>query len=161
MAYCAKADLEKRVDEEIISLWSGDDDDIVTESIAHADAEIDSMIGTRYAVPFSSAPDLIKLCSVDIAVYNLATRRGMAAEGGGMDVLWVSRFRDAMKRLEEIRDGKRSIPGESTATSIRTTEKDVQPAITYTKQDDSGEDIETDRSGDDLDNTLDEFLDPS
>lgn len=161
VAYCEQTDLELRVDEELIEMWSGDDDDVVTQAIADADAEIDSLVGTRYAVPFASTPAFIKTISMDIAVYYLATRRGMAAERGGVDVLWVSRFRDAMRKLEEIRDGKRIIPDETPSTSIRTTEEDVQPAITYTKQDDSGEEIETDRSGDDLDNTLDEYLDPS
>jgi phage gp36-like protein len=46
----------------------------IDEAIAQADAEIDTYCATRYTVPFTTVPEAIKKCSVDIAIYNLYSR---------------------------------------------------------------------------------------
>lgn len=81
MAYCTKADILEQLDEDILVQLTDDDDlgvvddDVVTRAIADADAEIDSYCGTRYDVPFSPVPPIIRKRSVDLAICNLYARR--------------------------------------------------------------------------------------
>jgi phage gp36-like protein len=60
MAYCTQPDIEKLIPtqelaELITESASTPDTDVVAESIAKDDAEIDSYLGVRCVVPFSSA----------------------------------------------------------------------------------------------------------
>lgn len=86
MSYCTKADILEQLDEDILIQLTDDDDlgvvddDVVTRAIADADAEIDSYCGTRYSVPLSPVPAIIRKFSVDIAIYNLYARRKGAPE---------------------------------------------------------------------------------
>ena len=80
MAYCTQADIEKLIPaQELAELTTESggtpDADVVTECIAKADAEIDSYLGVKYTVPFSSAPARVESLSQDIAIYYLFTRR--------------------------------------------------------------------------------------
>jgi len=47
----------------------------VESAIASADAEIDGLIGGRYTLPLDPVPAILRDLSVDIAVYNLYSRR--------------------------------------------------------------------------------------
>ena len=51
------------------------DDAVVTRAITDADVEIDGYLGSRYALPMASVPGVMRKYSVDIAVYNLYSRR--------------------------------------------------------------------------------------
>ncbi|NOZ21958.1 MAG: DUF1320 domain-containing protein [Planctomycetes bacterium] len=164
MAYCVKTDLDTRAHPDNVIRWADDDNDgslsagelaTVDEMIDRAEDIIDTKLSARYSVPFSSTPGIIKRICVDLAVYALATRRGFAAEGGGEAGLWQRNFDEATGILDALAAGQLSIPGVAPQTSIHSTEKDVQAALTYTKQDESGEEIETD-----LDNTLDDYVEP-
>lgn len=76
----------------------------IDEAIAQADAEIDSYCGGRYSIPFpstgSGCPDIVKKLSVDIAVYNLYSRRVEQ-----MPEVRAERYKGAIKRLEGISKG--------------------------------------------------------
>ena len=111
MAYCAQSDILEQISEtELIHLTDDADAGVVDESvleraIADADAEIDGYCGDRYSVPFTDVPDMIRKLSVDIAVYNLFSRRQGAPEGR------KQRYDDAIRFLERVADGKASVPG--------------------------------------------------
>jgi len=49
--------------------------DNVTETITSADAIINGYCAARYIVPFNPVPDIIAKCSLDMAIYNLYSRR--------------------------------------------------------------------------------------
>lgn len=81
MAYSTQTDIEEQVSQaELIELTDDTgagtvDISAAARAIADADAEIDGYCGARYTVPFSPAPAMIRKLSVDIAVYNLFSRR--------------------------------------------------------------------------------------
>ncbi|PKN71196.1 MAG: DUF1320 domain-containing protein [Deltaproteobacteria bacterium HGW-Deltaproteobacteria-12] len=83
MSYCTLEDLKSAIPEdELVQLTddvnTGDIDTyVVSRAIADADAEIDSYCGSRYTMPFSPVPVIIRKLSVDMAVYNLFTRRSV------------------------------------------------------------------------------------
>jgi phage gp36-like protein len=83
VAYSVKADVQvaiggpERLDE--VSDHDGDgvaDDAVVTSAIAEADALIDSYCRIRYAVPFSSPPEMVRRFSAAEAAYLLKSHRG-------------------------------------------------------------------------------------
>lgn len=82
MAYSTQSDLLKKLDAEatLISLTDDADPpaavdaDVVTRAISAADALIDSYVGKRYATPLSTTPDIVRDCSVDLAIYYLYER---------------------------------------------------------------------------------------
>lgn len=47
----------------------------VDEAIASADAIIDGYCSARYIVPFNPVPAIIAKCALDMAIYNLYSRR--------------------------------------------------------------------------------------
>jgi phage gp36-like protein len=114
MAYSALADIELAIPEATVIQLTDDensgvvDENIVSEAIRQADSVIDSYCSSRYGVPFSPVPDVIKTCSVDIAIYNLYSRRAEELPGTRKD-----RYNNAMKILEGIAKGIVTI-GETT-----------------------------------------------
>lgn len=60
---------------EIVLLASAQVDGRVTRSIEDADSEIDGYLSKCFVVPLSPVPDVIRKYSVDIALYNLYSRR--------------------------------------------------------------------------------------
>jgi len=96
-------------EESIIELT--DDEDLggvnqarVDEAIAQADAEIDSYCGGRYSVPFTTVPDIVKKISVDIAIYNLYSRKVEEIPDTR-----EQRYKNAIRQLEGIAKGIISI----------------------------------------------------
>jgi len=86
MSYSLQADLLEQISEAKLKQLTDDADtgsidaDVITRSIADADAEIDGYCGVRYTVPFTTIPTIIRKVSVDIAIYNLYARRHGAPE---------------------------------------------------------------------------------
>lgn len=106
MAYSTQDDILEQIDEAVlIQLTDPDgaaiDADVVTRAIEDADATIDSYCQGRYTVPLSPVPDKIRQISVDIAIYNLFSRRGDAAPEVRKD-----RHKEAVRFLERVSDGK-------------------------------------------------------
>lgn len=81
MPYCTQTDiLEQLSQDELIGLTDDAgagvvDASVVARAVADADAEIDSYAAGRYTVPFSPVPAMIRKTSVEIAIYNLFSRR--------------------------------------------------------------------------------------
>jgi len=120
MAYCTKTDIEKMIPATDVTALTDDEGTgaqvaaRVSEAIAQADSEIDGYCGVRYSVPFSPVPAVIKKFSVDIAVYNLYSRRQEEIPETRSE-----RYKNAIKFLEMLAKGTISlgIEPEPTATS--------------------------------------------
>lgn len=104
MAYCTQADVEIAVGgpAKLVQLSDQDgsgavDAGVVANAIAEADAEINSYIGHRYAVPLSPVPDIIKLKSAAWAARvlrrNLYNGQPLAddLEREATDIKWLDR----------------------------------------------------------------------
>lgn len=105
MSYCTQGDIEKLLPEqELVELTteSGNavDAEVVTEAIAKADAQIDSYLGVKYAVPFASVPERVRSVSVDLAIYYLFTRRSVAPE------LRQRNYDNAIAYLKDVAAGR-------------------------------------------------------
>lgn len=109
MAYCTEADIINQLPEERLIELADDDGDgiadigVVDKAIADADAEIDTYLSSRYTVPLSPAPAIINKICVDIAVWNLFSRRQVA------DDVAKERYRAAVDLLKLIAKGDVSL----------------------------------------------------
>ena len=107
MSYSTLTDMKKLIPETAIIQLTDDENTgsvnqaRVDEAIAQADAEIDSYCGGRYTVPFTTVPDIVKKISVDIAIYNLYSRRVEE-----IPETRAERYKNAMRQLEGIASGK-------------------------------------------------------
>lgn len=123
--YSALDDIKKLIPEETL-IQLTDDEGIgtitqgrVDEAITQADSEIDSYCGGRYSVPFVTVPGIVKKISVDIAIYNLYSRRVEVLPETRAD-----RYKNAIRQLEGIAKGVISIgvdPAPSAATQSSNT----------------------------------------
>jgi phage gp36-like protein len=116
MAYAVLEDLVKMIPEEELAQLTAEAGDapdvgVVSEAIARADAEIDAYLAVRYQVPLSPAPERVKALSVDLALYYLYSRRGVAPE--------VRRrgYEDAVAFLKMVATGQALIEDAETAAS--------------------------------------------
>jgi len=122
MPYSTLTDIKKLIPEETVIQLTDDEntgavvESRVTEAIAQADAEIDSYCGGRYTVPFATVPDIVKKISVDIAIYNLYSRKVEELPETRSD-----RYKNAIRQLEGISKGLISI-GEADAPPASTSE---------------------------------------
>jgi phage gp36-like protein len=116
MAYCALADIQKLLPElELAELTAESgttpDSAIVTEAIAKADAEIDSYLGVKYAVPLASVPDRLRSLSEDISIYYLYVRRSVVPEPREKAYQNAIAFlREAVKGNVVLMDGNSEAP---------------------------------------------------
>lgn len=123
MPYCTLDDIKKLIPEEAL-IQLTDDEGLgsvnqarIEEAVVQADAEIDSYCGSRYSVPFDTVPEVVKKLSVDIAVYNLYSRRVEEAPA-----VRAERYRNAIRQLEGISKGVISLgidPGPSASADGR------------------------------------------
>lgn len=110
MAYSTLDDIKKLLPEEAL-IQLTDDEGLglvnqgrVDEAIAQADAEIDSYCASKYAVPFYTVPAIAKKISVDLAIYNLYSRKvDIIPETRG------ERYKNAIRQLEGISKGAISL----------------------------------------------------
>lgn len=117
MAYSTQDDILEQIDASVlIQLTDPDgaaiDDGVVTRAIEDADATIDAYCQGRYTVPLLPVPDKIRQVSVDIAIYNLYSRRADAAPDMRKD-----RHKDAIRFLERVSDGKITLGAATPARS--------------------------------------------
>jgi phage gp36-like protein len=117
MAYCAQADLEEQISPaELIELTDDAgagavDATVVARAVADADAEIDSYCGGRYTLPFSPVPVMIRKLSVDVALYNLHTRRSFAKAPEERQ----KRYDNAIRFLRDVSKGLISLGADEPA----------------------------------------------
>lgn len=104
--YCTLDDIKKMIPEVVIIQLTDDtgsqavDTGKVDEAIAQAQGEIDAYVSTRYAVPLSPAPDILRKLCVDIAIYNLYSRLVELMPATRRD-----RYNDAISQLNNIAKG--------------------------------------------------------
>lgn len=110
MPYSTLTDLEKLIPEAVIIQLTDDENAgsvnqaRVDEAIAQADAEIDSYCGGRYTVPFVTVPDIARKISVDIAIYNLYSRKVEE-----IPQTRAERYKNSIRQLGDIATGKITI----------------------------------------------------
>lgn len=81
MSYSTSDDILLQIDEQDLIQLTDDlgsgiiDADVVTRAIADADQVIDGYLGSRYSLPFTTVPGILRTLSVDIAISNLYARR--------------------------------------------------------------------------------------
>lgn len=120
MAYSIQSDILDQLDEDSLIQLTDDEDagtvdtDKVTRAIADADSTIDSYCQDRYSIPLSPVPDKIRQISVDIAIYNLFSRRGDTAPD-----IRIERHKEAIKFLEQVNAGKIKL-GAATPAPVNT-----------------------------------------
>ena len=130
MAYCTQADILEVLDEDDLIQFTDDDgagtvdEAKVARAIADADAEIDGYCGTKYEVPFTTVPGMIRKVSVDIAVYNLEGRRSKVSEQR------QARYDNAVKFLNNVARGLISLGANDPGT-----DDDSGPEATTPKSD--------------------------
>lgn len=119
MPYCNLIDIKRMVDEaELISLTDDEDSgdvvsSVVDAAISDADAMIDTYLAGKYTVPISPTPSIIRKLSVDIALYNLFSRRGRVSEAT------EQRYKDAVSMLRDVSKGNAAITGATDAPEER------------------------------------------
>ncbi|MBN2060705.1 MAG: DUF1320 domain-containing protein [Deltaproteobacteria bacterium] len=118
--YCTQSDILEQLDEVILIQLTDDegagevDNDKVTRAIADADSTIDAYCQDRYTIPLSPVPEKIRQVSVDIAIYNLYSRRDDTAPEARKD-----RNKEAIRFLEKVNEGKIKL-GASTPAQTNT-----------------------------------------
>ena len=133
MSYSTIEDLIKLIPREaLIQLTDDENADApvaarVEEAIRQADSEIDSYCAVKYETPFDPVPDIVKKCSVDIAVYNLYSRRVEDIPPARSE-----RYRNALRELEGIAKGTISI---GMGAAVEPPAKDGSPANTKAADD--------------------------
>jgi phage gp36-like protein len=107
MAYSAQDDILDQLDEAILIQLTDDEGtgsvnaDRVAQAIADADAEIDGYLASRHQVPLDPVPENIRKYSVDIAIYNLFSRRADTLPDTRKE-----RYQAAVRYLEKVAEGK-------------------------------------------------------
>jgi len=123
MAYATLTELLERLDEQTVILLSDDtlsgevNSDAVERAFADADTEIDSYIGSRYAVPVNPVPALLQRLSLDLAIEGLYTRRPHVDTPEAV----VRAAKNARALLAQIAANKADIPGIAEADTCGTT----------------------------------------
>lgn len=105
--YSTLDDIKKQVEEAVLVQLTDDagagavDTDIVTWAITEADGVINSYCQGRYSLPLYPVPPRVVGLSVDIAIYNLYSRRVDEMPENRKD-----RYREAIRFLELVAAGK-------------------------------------------------------
>lgn len=115
MDYCSVEDLLGQVPREKLVDLSNDVEPVtdangdpvlnmltIDLAIANAGSEIEGYISARYPVPLSSVPPIIRKLAVDIAVYNLFSRKWSVEEDNNL----ARRYKNAVALLQRIAEGK-------------------------------------------------------
>lgn len=109
--YATLADiLEQMAEAELIALTDDAgldavDETVVDRAIANAVTVIDAHCGDRYTVPFSPVPDLVRMYAVDLAAYNLYSRRTHVP----VPEVITERQRQALAFLRLVQKGEASV----------------------------------------------------
>jgi len=113
MSYTQDSDLLAIIAERILIQLSADDPyaaapdwQVVAEARAYADAQVDARLRQRYPLPLASVPRELTDWSLALARHWLYSRR---PEGQDLPPAVVDAYRDALKALDAVRDGKMSL----------------------------------------------------
>lgn len=118
MPYATQADMIERFGErEVIALADRDlngviDAAVVTGGIDSAGHEIEGYLSGRFSLPLSTVPPLLKAICCDITRYRLCGTEVQTTD----EVR--ARYKDAVKMLEMIRDGKMTLGLDATSQVV-------------------------------------------
>jgi len=122
MSYATLDDLIARAGEtEIRQIADRDfdgeiDANVITEALAHADNLVNGYVATKYTLPFSVVPDLVRTWAIDIARHRLHHEAPPE---------WVvTDYDNAIAALKDVAKGAITLPiasGDTPATSSGTT----------------------------------------
>lgn len=108
MPYCTESDILEQVSEDTLIQLTDDldngvvDSSVVDRAIADADSAIDTYCQRRYTVPLSPVPTMVRKVAVDLAIYNLYSRR----DEFGMPETREKRNQAGMSFLKDVTAGK-------------------------------------------------------
>lgn len=111
MVYGTLAGIKTKLHEkDIIDLSNDDETDETVESVIDdllidANGEIDAILGSRYPVPLTEVPPIIKTCSEEIAIYLLFQRKA-----DEIPESWDKAYSRRIKYLKEVALGKLNLP---------------------------------------------------
>ena len=107
MPYCVLTDIQNALRADALIQLTDDNDTgqinqtVVNECIARGDAIINSYCSARYIIPFAApAPDVIRMLSEDLAIYNLYARRGEEIPDSVGE-----KYKNAIAQLRDISKG--------------------------------------------------------
>lgn len=110
MRYCTVADLELVISAQVLRQLSNDDpqateinESVVEEAINQAEEIVDGFLRGRYQLPLATVPTLVKQYTAYLARHWLYARR---PEGNDLPDAITRTYKDTVKGLETIRDGK-------------------------------------------------------
>lgn len=132
MTYSTQSDIEEQLSQADLIELTDDagaaevDTSVVARAVADADAEIDSYCGGRYTTPFSPVPVMIRKLSVDIAIYNLHSRRSTLK----IPEERQKRYDNAIRFLRDVAKGLISLGADAPSEPT-----DGKPQATRTKDD--------------------------
>ena len=113
MSYTTDAALLRLIAERTLTQLAADDPLaeepeplILAEARAYADAQVDARLRQRYPLPLASVPRELTDWSLALARHWLYSRR---PEGQDLPPAVVDAYRDALKALDAVRDGKISL----------------------------------------------------
>lgn len=115
-AYCSLFDLYKHISESDLVALTDDtetgsiDQQIISQAIQDADAEINAYLYGRYDVPITPVSPIITKISVDLTIYRLSGRRGMPIPDDRK-----FRYTESIRMLKDIQKGTATL-GASAAT---------------------------------------------
>ncbi len=79
----------------------------ITDAIVRASDRIDIYLRSRYSLPLSNIPDVLKDYCVQMTIYYLASRKGIDLSGTESTIR--TNFEDCIKELSKVADGKLDI----------------------------------------------------
>jgi phage gp36-like protein len=120
MSYATAADILEQMDEsDLVALTDDTDAGVydptaVQRAIDNAGALIDGHCEGRYSLPFNPVPALVRMYAVDLAIYNLYSRRPHVEVPKAI----AARQEQAVAYLRRVQIGSASLAGETIATGI-------------------------------------------
>lgn len=118
--YAAIADAEKKLKREYASIYADDEigdvnEELVTEDLAAAAAEIDGKVACRYKTPVTAPESLPLLKNWNLVLFaELAYGR---SEGAAIPEKVKDAAANVRKQLDAIADGTRKLPGAAAESS--------------------------------------------
>lgn len=153
MAYCTQANILSAISLRALASMTGGtggavDTTVLTDAIKWADAQIDAALDAQYTVPLTTVPELVKWLSVDLALYFL----GLRGEEG-LDSNINTRGERALKLLEKVSSGEKTIPGLAASSDwVQLSPSGAVPIFSMSRVDDNGNTVSSPETG-----TLDNY----
>lgn len=122
MRFCTYDDLIAQVPEDMLLQQADmekppgtgcEERDNVTPAIRNATAEMEGYLRRRYVMPDipDETPPTLRKYAVDIAIYHIFSRKGLALSKESGDAVIAKRYDDAVAYLRLVAEGKADIAG--------------------------------------------------